>query len=89
MNGKRKAGRPSARRATHGSRDLTTWRGDYTQAQIAQTLGVSINTYSHWECGVTRIPKTMELLMRVTTAKGLIETIGDTDAHNKLEEAHE
>ena len=44
---------------------LRTWRGNATQREAAEALGVSLRTYIHWEGGRSPDPSTLALLLRL------------------------
>ena len=44
---------------------LRTWRGNATQREAAEALGVSLRTYEKWEQGRMPDPSTLALLLRL------------------------
>ena len=44
---------------------LRAWRGNATQREAAEALGVSLRTYIHWEGGRSPDPSTLALLLRL------------------------
>ena len=44
---------------------LRTWRGNATQREAAEALGVSLRTYQKWEQGRMPDPSTLALLLRL------------------------
>ena len=44
---------------------LRTWRGNATQREAAEALGVSLRTYEKWEIGRMPDPSTLALLLRL------------------------
>ena len=44
---------------------LRTWRGNATQREAAEALGVSLRTYQKWEIGRIPDPSTLALLLRL------------------------
>lgn len=46
---------------------LRAWRGDATQAQAAEALGVSLRTYQGWEAG-RHVSKSTKALLSIAIA---------------------
>jgi transcriptional regulator with XRE-family HTH domain len=44
---------------------LRAWRGNATQREAAEALGVSLRTYQKWEIGRMPDPSTLALLLRL------------------------
>lgn len=44
---------------------LKEWRGDLTQAEAAELLGVGERTYRRWETGETRTPRSVLFLIHI------------------------
>ena len=44
---------------------LRAWRGNATQREAAEALGVSLRTYEKWEQGRMPDPSTLALLLRL------------------------
>lgn len=44
---------------------LRAWRGNATQREAAEALGVSLRTYQKWEIGRIPDPSTLALLLRL------------------------
>lgn len=60
--------------------DLVNWRkrNGYTQPQLAEKLGVRINTIYRWEKGMRQIPPFLHLALETLERKGGEEGSRDT-----------
>lgn len=63
--------------------DLKKWRGrnDYSQAKLAQALGVAVMTVSRWETGERSIPAFLNLALNWLEYEG-----GKDKKHKKRKE---
>jgi transcriptional regulator with XRE-family HTH domain len=54
-------------------KELKEWRQfmSYTQAELAEKLGVDVVTVSRWERGKRKIPSFLHLALRTIKPKGL------------------
>ncbi|MBI5633911.1 MAG: helix-turn-helix transcriptional regulator [Nitrospirae bacterium] len=66
------------------------WRidHDYTQAEIAEVLGVHYRTISKWEIGARKIPPFMHITLRCVNEKGGVQNTEGIQRKEVKKKAH-